>query len=88
MPAQYKALHRKLDGSGGGGGGVEMMYGGEGGDGVEMNETMKVIVTFEDMLSSLREIRPSAMREVVLEVPKVSETTMARFISCDWCYTV
>ncbi len=31
----------------------------------------KVPIMFQDMLAALKEVRPSAMREVILEVPKV-----------------
>lgn len=31
-----------------------------------------VVIKFEDMMSALKEVRPSAMKEVTLEVPKVS----------------
>lgn len=41
-----------------------------GGEGGESGEGP--VVRVEDMKCALREVRPSAMREVVVEVPKVS----------------
>lgn len=41
-----------------------------------------MVLTHEDMLSALREVRPSAMKEVTLEVPKVNYPTPYN----DWYY--
>lgn len=51
--------------------GERLEKGGENGD-VQVNQE-EVRISMDDMLSALREVRPSAMREVTLEVPKVSE---------------
>ena len=62
--AQFSALHRKLEG---------VALKGES----EKNVNERVKIEFDDMLSALREVRPSAMREVTLEVPKVSEDCLS-----------
>lgn len=70
--AQYKALHRSLEGTEGGGGGGEER---------EEEEEERITITFEDMLAALREVRPSAMREVTLEVPKVGRMLLSGDVS-------
>ena len=62
-PAQYKALHGVLERAGEQAGGQEGKWAG--------GQDEKVRITLEDMFSALREVRPSAMKEVTLEVPKV-----------------
>ena len=55
---------------------------GEVGSARESSETdSRVRIMLEDMLSSLKTVRPSAMREVTLEVPKVSSITTPPFES-------
>ena len=61
--AQYNALHRSL------------VREGEGDKGFEGGQDEGVVsVTLADMLCALKEVRPSAMREIILEVPKVKDT--------------
>ena len=43
----------------------------------EGEEGKGVVVRCEDVRSALREVRPSAMREVTLEVPKVREMSVS-----------
>ncbi len=69
--AQYLAVHRQLDSKehnntdkGTGERGVACCHGYKG-----------VTVSFNDVRLALRAVRPSAMREVAIEVPKVRETT-------------
>ena len=50
---------------------------GESGEG---EEGEGVVVRYEDVRSALREVRPSAMREVTLEVPKVSEMSLFQIV--------
>lgn len=44
--------------------------------------TEEVRITLEDMFSALREVRPSAMKEVTLEVPKVSLSEHPANVTC------
>ena len=59
--AQYKALHRTLN----------CVDKSEEDKRDENAQSEEVMITFEDMMLALREVRPSAMKEVSLEVPKV-----------------
>ena len=47
-----------------------------------------MVVSGEDVRGALREVRPSAMREVTVEVPKVREeySSFSRLFS--WCVCV
>ena len=66
--AQHKALRRQLEEKGEG----------EGEEG-EGEGGRCVVVRCEDVRSGLREVRPSAMREVTVEVPKVRTTFFIHF---------
>lgn len=105
LPAQYKALCRRLDDEGSE---VDRVHGENSkgvcrtpAKGVEMESVEReqskdemtvglddeggverasvereqskdeIAITLQDMLSALKEVRPSAMKEVILEVPKV-----------------
>ena len=46
----------------------------------EGEEGEGVVVRCEDVRSALREVRPSAMREVTLEVPKVREMSLFQIV--------
>ena len=75
--AQYKALCRCLAYADSDTGGEKMSLL----DGKSKNSMLQssvcpegaapALISLQDMLHALREVRPSAMREVVLEVPKV-----------------
>lgn len=62
ISAQHKALHRHLE--------ITQQRNGEREEKEE--EAESVVVKSEDMWNALREVRPSAMKEVIVEVPKVT----------------
>ena len=70
--AQYLAVHRHLDSKDGND--TSDKGAGERGMAYYRGNYEGVTVSYDDVRLALRAVRPSAMREVAIEVPKVSIT--------------